>query len=62
MSLTLINITCIILGTLLVMLGLVGAYRFVDNDPFIFVWIIVFVFGYSTVQYGILQLAWRNIL
>ena len=61
LSLTSLHISYIITGTILVVLGLYGAYKFTGYDPFIFFWIITFIFGYSVIQYGIVQLCKRII-
>jgi predicted phage tail protein len=59
LSLTSLHISYVILGTVIIMVSLYGAYQFVEFDVMIFFWIIAFALGYSIILYGIKELCRR---
>jgi len=48
-----IYILCIITGTLLTTLAVIGTYEFVDYDLYIVLWLAIYTIGIYTMMYGV---------
>ena len=48
-------ILCIIVGTLLTTLSLIGTYEFVEYDIAIMIWLAAYTVGLITTMYGVSQ-------